>query len=169
MTLIEYALPIVAFASRQMHTPDLWLMLLTAVLILVVELALFYVPGASLSTLLIALSCAKFGFVPSLAIVIPPIVIAHLIWLKNPSIVIGDTITIIVMLLFGVHAGPFLIETIGWGVYGVLFGVVKWGSSLIMTLIYGGNTTKRVQNLVLEPVFNFFIFWKLRFIFTILS
>jgi hypothetical protein len=119
----------------------------------------------SLSTLFIALSCAKFGFVPSLIIVLPPIIIAHFLILKNPSIVIGDTVALIVMLLFGVNAGPWIIDTFGWGVYGTLFGIVKWGSLVAMTFLYGGNMTKRVQNLALEPIFNFFIFWKLRMFF----
>ena len=165
MTLIECAVPILAFATRRINKVDVGLMLLVAVLILAAELLLFFVPGISLSTLLIALSCAKFGFVPSLAIVIPPIIIAHFLILKNPSIAIGDTVAMIVMLLFGVHAGPFLIDSIGWGFYGVLFGIVKWGTMVGLVFIYGGNMTKRVQNLVLEPIGNFFIFWKLRLLF----
>ena len=168
MNLIEYAVPIMAAASRRINTQEILLMVLVAALILITELVLFYVPGVSISTLLIAIACLKFGFVPCLAIVIPPIIIAHFIWLKNPSIVIGDIITMIVMIFFGVHAGPFLIKYAGWAIFGVLFGLVKWGAMIVMTLLYGGNMTKRVQNLFLEPIFNFFIFWKLRFLFAFL-
>ncbi|MFH1450581.1 MAG: hypothetical protein ABIF92_01210, partial [archaeon] len=164
MTIIEMTTQVLAFASRSGRL-DIFLMIGVALLILAVELLLFFVPGVSVSTLLIALSCLKFGFVPSLAVVIPPIIIAHFILLKNPSIAIGDTIAMIVMILFGVNAGPWLIDTVGWGFYGALFGVVKWGTMILVALLYGGNVTKRVQNIFLEPVFNFFIFWKLRFLF----
>ena len=167
MDVASASVQILAAAGRS-GRPEILLMIAVAVIILFVELLLFFVPGLSLSTLFIALACAKFGFVPSLAIVIPPIIIAHFIILKNPSIVIGDTIAVIVMVLFGVHAGPWLINTIGWGFYGMLFGVVKWGTMLLLSLIYGGNTAKRVQNLVMEPIGNFFIFWKLRLLFAFL-
>jgi len=165
MTLIEYSVPLLAGAARQFQSNDILLMLGVAGLILATELILFFAPGVSISTLLIALTCMKFGFVPSLAIVIPPIIIAHYILLRNPTIAIGDTVAMVVMVLFGAYAGPWLIASVGWGIFGVLFGIVKWGTLFVLSFMYGGNKSKRIQNLFLEPVFNFFIFWKLRLLF----
>jgi hypothetical protein len=164
MVLVELATPILAFASR-IGRPEIALMLLVAVLIFFAELVFFFVPGLSLSTLFIAMACIKFGFVPSLAIAIPPILIVHLFYMKNPSIAVGDIVTMVIMVLFGSYAGPYIISTVGWGLFGSLFGFVKWGTMILTSFMYGGNMGKRVQNILLEPIFNFFIFWKLRLLF----
>lgn len=167
MNIITGAMQI-AYATAHI-SQDVLLMIGTALLILVAELVFFFVPGVSFSSLLIALACIRFGFVPSLAIVIPPIIIAHLILLKNPAIIVNDLTTMMIMLLFGAYAGPFLTDAIGWGFYGAIFGLVKWGALIGLSFVYGGSMPKRVQNIVLEPIFNMLIFWKLRFLFGFLA
>ncbi len=145
-------------------------LLLLAFLIFAVELVFFFVPGISLSGLLIAMSALHYGFFLTFIVAIIPITAAHFLLIKRPTVFIADIMTIIPMIIFAVSLGPTLIglsKFWGWGIFGALFSVVKWGVALPLGYALGSNIAKRMREILLEPIGSFFVF-KLNFVFAFL-
>ena len=145
-------------------------LILLAGLIFAVELAFFFIPGVSLSSLLIAMAAMHYGFVTTFVISIIPIVAAHFLLIRKPTVFIADILTIIPMILFGAYFGKTIIGFSGfwgWSILGALFSIVKWGIALPVGYMLGGSIPKRIRELFLEPAGSFFIF-KLNFLFLFL-
>ena len=145
-------------------------LLLLAFLIFAVELVFFFIPGISLSGLLIAMSAIHYGFLLTFIVSIIPIAAAHFLLIKRPTVFIADIMTIIPMTLFAATLGPTLIgfsKFWGWSMFGALFSVVKWGVALPVGYALGGNIAKRMREILLEPIGSFFVF-KLNFVFAFL-
>ena len=145
-------------------------LLLLAFLIFAVELVFFFIPGISLSGLLIAMSAIHYGFLLTFIVSIIPIAAAHFLLIKRPTVFIADIMTIIPMTLFAATLGPTLIgfsKFWGWSIFGALFSVVKWGVALPLGYALGSNLAKRLRGILLEPIGSFFVF-KLNFVFAFL-
>ena len=134
----------------------------------VLELAFFVVPGISFTSLLIATASMYVGFVPTFVVCLVAINAAHFIWRKDVTLFMPNAITLLAMIGYASFFGPDIISAVGWGVFGLGMGLVKWGTALPLGFVFGKNVPKRVMNIVLEPPFNFFIFWKLNFLFMFL-
>ena len=137
------------------------LLMLIAV-IFVVELAFFFIPGVSVSSLVIALACLYYPFWIVFTIAIIPIYAAHFILLKNPGIMVADFLILFPMILFGAIAGPIVLKTfggiLGWSIYGATFSLVKWGVAIPVGMMTGGSMGKRFRELVLEPLVSSLLF-----------
>ena len=145
-------------------------LVILAFLIFAVEIIFFFIPGVSLSGLLIAMAALRYGFLITFIVSIIPIVAAHFLLIKRPTVFIADIMTIIPMILFAVSVGPELIgfsKFWGWSIFGALFSVVKWGVALPVGYALGGSIAKRMREILLEPVGSFFVF-KLNFVFAFL-
>ena len=145
-------------------------LVILAFLIFVTELIFFFIPGISLSGLLIAMSALHYGFLLTFIVSIIPIVIAHFFLIRRPTVFIADIMTIIPMILFAATLGPVLIgfsKFWGWSIFGALFSVVKWGVALPVGYALGSNIAKRMREILLEPIGSFFVF-KLNFVFAFL-
>src|SRR3989344_3481703 len=145
-------------------------MLLLAFLIFAVEIIFFFIPGISVSGLLIAMAALHYGFPLTFIVSIIPIVAAHFLLIKRPTVFIADIMTIIPMILFAATLGPTLIgfsKFWGWSIFGALFSVVKWGVALPVGYALGSNIAKRMREILLEPIGSFFVF-KLNFVFAFL-
>lgn len=167
MDIVSASVQIVAAASKHAE-PEITLYLLATALIFITELALFYIPGFSLSSLLIALCGLKFGFVPTLMISAPPVMIAHFILRKDVAMFSADLITIIPMIAFASEFGALVIEMFGWGLFGAFFGLVKWGMATAAGVLFGRNIAKRIREFFVEPIVNYFVFTHLLFLFAFL-
>ncbi len=145
-------------------------MILLAVLIFAVEMAFFFIPGISISSLLIAMAAVHYGIVPAFLISLPPIVLAHFILIRNPMVFMADAITLILMVFFGANFGKSIIgfsNFWGWSIYGAAFSLAKWGVALPLGYMFGSNIAKRMREIILEPIGSFFVF-KLFFLFMFL-
>jgi len=137
-------------------------------LIFVVEVVCYLLPGVSLSSLIIAISGMALGFAPTLLICVIAVNAAHLLLRRDFTILVPNLMTLVPMVLFAsVYGGP-IVNALGWGVYGLAFGVVKWGVAIIAGTLTGRNTAKRVRDFFLEPPINYLIFAKLHFLFAFL-
>jgi hypothetical protein len=145
----------------------MWLSII-AILLFAVELIFFLIPGISLSSLMIAIAAIEIGFVPTLVVSIIAIEAAHFILRKDISMFVPDILTLVPLIGFGAFYGTWMIGAFGWGIYGLSFGLIKWGIAIPVGLVTGRNMGKRVRELVLEPPLNFLIFLKLNFIFLFL-
>jgi len=145
---------------------------ITLIILLVVlftlELLFFYVPGISLTSLGIGVMSLFAGFLPTFVVSLISVGAAHVILRKDFSILFADAMTLTPMVLFGSFFGQAVIDLWGWGAFGAAMGVIKWGTALGVGMMLGRNMAKRMRELVLEPVANYFIFWKLSFIFLLL-
>ena|GEM_PF-2353861 len=144
-----------------------WLIALALVLF-ASELAFFLIPGVSLSSLLIGMSCLYLGFAPTLIASAFAINIAHFILRRDISMFIANLLTLIPLIGFGTVYGPWVVASFGWGVYGVSIGLVKWGTSIPVGYLLGRNMAKRFRDFFLEPTINFFVFLKLHGLFMFL-
>lgn len=137
------------------------------ILLLAVELMFYFVPGVSISSLLIAMASVHLGFLPVLMAGLVGIGLAHFIIRRDFTVVLIAFIILIPMTALGAFLGPEIIEyfgAFGWPMLGILMGITKWGCGMPIGFILGRNMSKRSREIILEPVFNFFIFWKLRFL-----
>ncbi len=141
------------------------------VLLLVVELLFYFVPGTSISSLLIAMASVYLGFLPVLFAGFIGIGLAHFIIRRDFTLVVIAFITLVPMVALGAFLGEIIIEYFegfGWPMLGVLMGLTKWGAGIPIGFALGRSMKKRAREIILEPTFNFFIFWKLRFLFMFL-
>lgn len=158
---------IMPFALTTGEIGTSWLVVL-AVVLFFSELAFFLVPGVSLSSLLIGMSCIYIGFVPTLIASAFAINIAHFILRRDISMFIANLLTLLPLIGFGAFYGTWMVESFGWGIYGVSIGLVKWGISIPVGYLLGRNMAKRFRDFFLEPTINFFIFLKLHGLFMFL-
>lgn len=160
---------ITAFVSsilpRSVMSSDIALLLMIAVLLFMVELVFYIVPGVSLSTLLIGMVAIPFGFTPVLIISIFAILTAHFLIRKDITMFVPDIFTLIPMIAFAAFLGPWAIANLGWGLYGASLAVIKWGVAIPVGFTMGRNMAKRYREVILEPIVCFFIFAYLRFLF----
>jgi len=107
-----------------------WLIALALVLF-ASELAFFLIPGVSLSSLLIGMSCLYLGFAPTLIASAFAINIAHFILRRDISMFIANLLTLIPLIGFGTVYGPPLgwLQASAGAFMGVSIGLVKWGTS----------------------------------------
>jgi len=137
-------------------------LIVLAAVLFAVELALFLVPGVSLSSLIIALACLYYPFWIVFAVSLFPVFLAHFLITKNPSAIVPDFLTLLPMVAFWVFAGPLILKNfsgfLGWSVYGALFSLVKWGGALPVGIMTGRSMGKRFRELLLEPIGSSIIF-----------
>jgi hypothetical protein len=144
-------------------------LILLSVVLFAAEMIFYFVPGVSLSSLIIGFVAMKLGFTMTFVISLVAIESAHLILRKGDfSVLMPGIATLAPMVAFATFAGPWIVNTLGWGLYGVSIGLTKWGFALLAGHFMGRNMPKRLHNVVLEPVLNYFIFWKMHAILGIL-
>ncbi|MFH1424680.1 MAG: hypothetical protein ABIG20_03290 [archaeon] len=144
---------------------DIMTFIIIAVLLFLVELVFYLIPGVSLSSLLIGMTAIAFGFVPVFVISLFAILAAHFVLRKDISLFMPDIFTLVPMVAFATFLGAGTIDMFGWGIYGALLGLVKWGAAILTGFMFGRNMAKRYMEVLLEPVLNFFIFTYLTFVF----
>jgi len=150
---------------REVMYSDLFTLATVAILLFIVELVFFLIPGISLSTLLIGLAGIALGFLPVFLISLFAILAAHFLLKKDISMFVPDILTLIPLVAYAAFLGSWTISTLGWPAYGVILGLVKWGVAIPVGFMTGRNMAKRYREVILEPIVNGLIFWKLVFIF----
>lgn len=156
---------LVAGIVQTQHQPAslAWFAAIT-ILLFFLELLFYFVPGISLSSLFIAIAGIAFGFVQTFVISLVAVEFAHIILRKDFSIVIPDVIVLVPIVAFASFYGSFVLETFGWGIYGSLIGIIKWGVAIASGFLVGRDMSKRIREFILEPIANYLIFWKLNFL-----
>ena len=150
---------------RKVMYSDLFTLITVAILLFIVELVFFMIPGVSLSTLLIGLAGIALGFLPVFLISLVAILAAHFLIRKDISLFVPDILTLIPLVAYAAFLGSWTIATLGWPAYGIILGLVKWGVAIPVGMMTGHNMPKRYREVILEPIVNGLIFWKLVFIF----
>ena len=132
------------------------------------EMLFFYVPGISLTSMGVAVTAMFAGFIPTFVITFISVGTAHVILRRNVQILIPDALVLAPMVGFAAFFGQSVIGLWGWAAFGAAMGVVKWGTAIGVGMMLGQNMAKRWREIILEPIGNSLIFWKLNFIFLFL-
>ncbi|MDP7260514.1 MAG: hypothetical protein QGI80_00950 [archaeon] len=128
-------------------------------MLFVSEILFFYVPGVSISNLILTVVGMAFGFGPTFVIGFLSILPAHFILRKDMTMMIVSLFTLVPMVAISAFYGNYIVNLLGWPMLGFVVSVVKWGSSIVIGVMMGRAMPKKILNIMLEPLISIPVFW----------
>lgn len=147
-----------ALPGNSITMASLWLFAFVMMLF-VSELLFFYVPGFSISNLILTVIAMAFGFGPTFVIGLLSILPAHFILRKDMTMMIVSFFTLVPMVTLASFYGAYIVNLLGWPMLGFVVSVVKWGSSIVIGVLMGRTMPKKILNIMLEPLISIPVFW----------